>query len=224
MNYGALISEAFRLTWRNRFLWVFGVFLGGGQVFNLLQNANNLGSQGNASVLGDDAALYVSEARQLVLDNLILFLGLAAALVLADIFLSLTAQGALIDGVAALHRGEERNFSSSLGAGLSNFWRVLGFSALLVLIAFGIGLLVILPTMFLLVGTLSATDSSTARIPIFILVVLLMIGVFFLIFIPLGIIVALGMRALVLDREGVFGSFGSGYDLFRQNLGRSLLV
>lgn len=81
-----------------------------------------------------------------------------------------------------------------------------------------------MPTIFLLVGTLSATDSSTARIPIFILVVLLIVGVFFLISIPLGIIVALGMRALVLDREGVFGSFGSGYDLFRRNLGRSLIV
>lgn len=70
MNYGGLIKDAFWITLRNRFLWVFGVFLGGGQVFNLLQNANNLGTQRNASFLGDDAALYVAEARQLVLDNL----------------------------------------------------------------------------------------------------------------------------------------------------------
>ncbi len=74
--------------------------------------------------------------------------------------------------------------------------------------------------MFLLIGTLSAT----ARTPIFVLIILLIVGVFFLISIPLGIIVTLDMCALVLDREGVFGSFGSGYDLFRRNLGRSLLV
>ncbi len=66
---------------------------------------------------------------------------LALLLVLVGIFLSLTAQGALIDGIAALHRGEERNFSSSLGAGLSNFWRVLGFSACWALPALALGFL-----------------------------------------------------------------------------------
>lgn len=224
MNYGEVVRAAFWITLRNRFLWVFGFLLGGGQVFNLLQNANNLSRQGSVSFLGDDAALYVFEARQLVLDNLVLLLGLTAALVLAGIFLSLTAQGALIESVAALHRGEERRFSSSFRAGLSNFWRVLGFSALLVLISIGIGLLVVLPTVFLLVGTLSATESSTAGIAIFTLVVLLIVGVFFLIFIPLGIIVALGLRTLVLDREGVLGSFGSGYGLLVRHPGRVLLV
>ena len=34
MNYGALISEAFWLTWRHRFLWFFGLFAGGGTSFN----------------------------------------------------------------------------------------------------------------------------------------------------------------------------------------------
>lgn len=32
------------------------------------------------------------------------------------------------------------------------------------------------------------------------------------------------LRRIVVDREGVLGSFGSGYRLFRRNLGRSLLV
>jgi len=34
LNYGALISEAFWLAWRHRFLWFFGFFLGSGFAFN----------------------------------------------------------------------------------------------------------------------------------------------------------------------------------------------
>lgn len=125
MNYGELIKDAFWITWRNRFLWIFGFFLGGGQVFDLLQNANNLSQQEAFSFLGYDVPLLVVRTRQLVLDNLVLFLVLAAALVLIGIFLSLIARGALIDGVAVLHRGEERNFSSAFRVGSrtsSGYW------------------------------------------------------------------------------------------------------
>ena len=212
MNYGALISETFWLALRNRFLWVFGFFLGGGQIFNLLQNANNLSRLETLSFLGDDVVSFVSEVRQLVLDNLALVLGFALALVLVGIFLALIAEGALIDGVAALHRGEERSFSSAFQAGLSNFWRVLGFSALFVLIAFVVGIVVVL-TMVVTLLTLSATNSSRAGMALFVLVVLLLVGMFILVFVPLGIIVQLGLRALVVDRGGVFGSFGDGYEM-----------
>ena len=30
MNYGDLIGAAFRITWRNRYLWFFGLFISGG--------------------------------------------------------------------------------------------------------------------------------------------------------------------------------------------------
>ena len=52
MNYGEVIKDAFWITLRNRFLWIFGLLLSGGQVFSLLQNANNLSQQGAFSFLG----------------------------------------------------------------------------------------------------------------------------------------------------------------------------
>ena len=30
MDYGALVSRAWNLTWRHRFLWILGLFAGGG--------------------------------------------------------------------------------------------------------------------------------------------------------------------------------------------------
>src|SRR5438045_9270812 len=43
MDYARLVREAFYLTWRHRFLWVFGLFAGGGTCspnFNMNQNFN----------------------------------------------------------------------------------------------------------------------------------------------------------------------------------------
>jgi hypothetical protein len=43
-------------------------------------------------------------------------------------------------------------------------------------------------------------------------------------FVPLIVVWQLGLREVVLRREGVIGSIGSGYRLFRRNLGKSLLL
>jgi hypothetical protein len=53
-----------------------------------------------------------------------------------------------------------------------------------------------------------------------ILAVLLLI----VIFIPLTIIAQYALRDVVVRRERVLGSVGSGYGLFRRNIGRSLLL
>lgn len=231
MNYETLISEAFWLTLRNRFHWVFGFFLSGGsQIFNLLQNANNLSWQGALSFLGYDVPLLFVQTRQLVLDNLVLFLVMAVLLVLAGVFLSLTSQGALVDSVAALDRGEERNFSSAFRAGLSNLWRVLGFFILLLL-----SFVVVFVPVFFLAGlpvvsivtrnvNFGGGGSPATGIAIAVLAFLLFIGVILLISTLLGIIFSLGLQALVLDREGVFSSFGRGYRLFVRRPGRVLLI
>jgi len=71
-----------------------------------------------------------------VFENLGLLIALLVVFVLVQVFLSAFSLGALIDGVAALHQGEERNFSSASRAGLSNFWRMLGFSILFFVVSF----------------------------------------------------------------------------------------
>ena len=220
MNYGEIISEAFRLTWRNRFLWFFGFFVGGGAFFNIPNGVSNFRGPGRTGPSGDQIGRFVSENVGLI----VALAALAVVLVLVWIFLSLISQGALADGVAALHRGEERRFSSAFRAGLSNFWRVLGFTILLFLISFGIVLLIFLIAALLVFGVFAATYSSGARIAVIILVALLAIGLFIVIFIPLSIIWQLALRALVVDREGVFGSLRDSYGIFRRRLGQSLLV
>ena len=154
-------------------------------------------------------------------------MGIVALVVLLTIvvlFFSLVSQGALAEGVAAVDRGEARRFGSSFRAGLSSFWRVLGYYVLFLLISLGFLLLIALPLVLLSVGVFAATESLGARVGSVVLAALLGISLLIVVFVPLFIIGQFALRRIVVHREGVLGSIGDGYRVFRRNPGSSLLV
>ena len=138
--------------------------------------------------------------------------------------LFLISQGALAESVAALNRGENRRFSSAFGAGVSNFWRVLGYFLLLVLISLGLLLALGIPLALLVTVVFAGTEATGARILTVVLAALVGFVLLLVVFVPLIVVWQLGLREVVLRREGVTGSIGSGYRLFRRNLGKSLLL
>ena len=221
MNYGEIISEAFRLTWRNRFLWFFGFFVGGGGGFSSIPNSvSNFRGPSKTGPSGHQIGRFISENVGLIVALAVLLV----ALVLVWIFLSLVSQAALADGVAALHRGEERRFSSTFRAGLSNFWRVLGFAVLFFIISIAIAFLIFALAALPIIGVLAATNSIGVRIGVIALVALIGVGLLIVIFVLLSIFGRLGLRTLVVGREGIFSSLRSGYSLFLRHPGQGLLV
>ena len=153
--------------------------------------------------------------------------GLAAVVVLALIyfFFYLVSQGALAEGVAAIDRGEERRFGLSFRSGLSNFWRVLGQILLLFLIALALALAVGLPAALVIGALIILPEAPGAGVIIVsVLVGLLAFLLFIVGVVALYIVSEFALRALVVGGEGVTGAIGSGYRLFRENLGRSLLI
>jgi hypothetical protein len=218
MNYGDLLSEAFRLTWRNRFLWFFGFFVGGAS-FNVPSNFG--GQQGAPFEAAPGPVRWISE-------NLALFLTLVIALVvviaLVFIVLAMLSHGALAESVAALHRGESRRFGLAWRAGTANFWRVLWLKGLIFLMALGLALLILLPVGLGMVAVLAATDSTGVRILFIVLLVLVGFLALIFVFLPFAIINQFALRELVVGGRRVLESIGSGFGLFRRNIGRSLLV
>jgi len=89
-----------------------------------------------------------------------------------------------------------------------------------------LGLLVAvgIPVALLVAGTFAATDSTAPRVLVAVVAVLVVVALLIGVFIPLAIVRQFARRQLVVRGEGVLASVGSGYRLFRQNLGRSLLV
>ena len=218
MNYGDLLSEAFRLTWRNRFLWFFGFFVGGAS-FNVPSNFG--GQQGAPFEAAPGPVRWISE-------NLAFFLTLVIALVvviaLVFIVLAMLSHGALAESVAALHRGESHRFGLAWRAGTANFWRVLWLKGLIFLMALGLALLILLPVGLGVVAVLAATDSTGVRVLFVVLLVLVGFLALIFVFLPFAIINQFALRELVVGRRRVLESIGSGFGLFRGNIGRSLLV
>jgi hypothetical protein len=229
VDYGELVKSAFWLSLRNRYLWFFGFFAGGsfsnfGGVPNVPTGGNTFDSDPGDSDFSSALAL---QPGQGIFDNVALLAALAVVgvlIALTFVFFSLVSQGALAESVAALDRGEARRFGSTFRAGVSNFWRVLGYYVLLFLISLGFLLAIGLPLVLLSVGTFVATESMGARIGVVVLAAGVSVLLLIAVFVPLFIIGQFALRGIVVGREGIAGSIGSGYRLFRRNLGRSLLV
>jgi len=138
--------------------------------------------------------------------------------------MAIVSQGALADSVAAIDRGDMRGFGSAFRSGLGNFWRVLGYFVVFILIGIGLLLVIGIPVALVIVGTIAATQAVGARIAVIAVVVILAVLALIVVFVPLSIIGQYALREIVVRRERVLGSLGSGYGIFRRNIGRSLLI
>lgn len=239
MNYGELISDAFRISWRNKFLWFFGFFVAGtgGGSFNVPSNFG--GSGGDPTDFGDpngvpenslqtDLTLAQSSPFGGLPEDFILIAVLAGilALVLFLVFLaiSIISNGGLAESVAAIKRGEERRFGTTWRAGLSNFWRVLGLQIILFLISLGLLIAILIVPGLMFGAVFLLTESVGWRTAVGILAGLLAFALMLLVFLPYWIIGKLALRELVVDRKRILASIGEGYGVLRRNLGRGLLV
>jgi hypothetical protein len=147
-----------------------------------------------------------------------------AFLVILSTALSVLSQAGLIASVAALREGQPGSFSATWRSGMSNFWHMLGLQVVLFLAGVLLFLFTVLPAVLVSLVIFNFSEPGFASVLIIVAVALLTVVFMILLFIPFSIIGALAARSLVLDSGRVFGSLGDGYTLFRNNLGRSILV
>jgi hypothetical protein len=228
MNYGDIIRDAYRITLHNRYLWFFGFFAGGTGT-NFVGNVPSTGGSFNPEEFQRSGAGLSGLTAQVGqgLSETVLIFGIVVVLLLIALFffiLVIISQGALADSVAAIDRGERRRFGTTFRSGLNNFWRVLGYIVVFFLVALGLLVVIAIPVALLIGGTFAATQSTGVRISVAVIVGLLAILLLILVFVPLYIISQYALRDIVVRRERVLGSVGSGYSLFRHNIGSSLLI
>jgi hypothetical protein len=228
LNYGDLIRDAFRITLHNRYLWFFGFFAGGTGT-NFVGNVPSTGGNFNPNEFQRSGAGLSGLTAQVGqgLSETVLIVGIVVVVLLIVLFfiiLAIISQGALADSVAAIDRGEGRQFGTAFRSGLNNFWRVLGYVVVFFLVALGLLVVIAIPVALLIGGTFAATQSTGVRISVAVIVGLLAILLLILVFVPLYIISQYALRDIVVRRERVLGSVGSGYSLFRHNIGSSLLL
>jgi hypothetical protein len=228
MNYGDLIRDAFRITLHNRYLWFFGFFAGGTGT-NFVGNIPSTGANFNPDKFQRSGAGLSGLTAQVGqgLSERVLIFGIVVVVLLIALFfiiLAIISQGALADSVAAIDRGEGRRFGSAFSSGMGNFWRVLGYYVVFFLVGLGLLMVIAIPVALLIGGTFAATQSTGARVSVAVVVGILAFLLLIVVFIPLSIVGQYALRDIVVRRERVLGSVGSGYGHFRHNIGRSLLL
>lgn len=240
-SYGELVRSAFRISWRNKFLWFFGFFVGSGLSSSFNVPSNFGGAPQNQDVPNFDQLFSTLSQTSSQLDtstpltlqagldggSIALIIGavvLALVLVVVLIALVFISQGGLASSVAAIDGGEERRFGETWRAGLSNVLRLILQAILFFLISIAVFILVALVAGLPILLTFLLSESVGLRVAMSIIFGLIGVLLFVAIVIPLTVISQFAVRELVVGRSGAASSIGGAYRLFRRNIGRSLLV
>ncbi len=209
MQYGKIVSTGWSQAWKHKTLWIFGFLIsgaGGGNVSNFTDDFDGLGLGG--------PDMY--QIKNFVAEHLLIiamFALLAFVAFIIWIILSTISTGGLIDAARQLKRGETYSFVKAFKTGASYFWRILGIGLLtfLVIAAFIIFLVLLGVAAFFI-------HVAFGIISILVLLPILIIGMF-----VTSITVAMAERYIVIEDRPVFDSIADGYNLWRSDLGSSVV-
>ncbi len=203
MDYGGLVKRALDIMWKFKYLWIFGFFLefgsGGGGFGNLPEKFQEpIGDFLSRPLLG--ALIF------LVLAGLVIFV--------LFLILYLISQGGLIHCVWRIQAKENPTLRDGWNAGVSNFWRILGISIIMLICIFVVAIVTLAPFVILIIaykllGLLSA---------------IILFPLFLILFATIILIDLYATRTCIIDGKGVFDSIVGGWETLKSNLGKSLIV
>jgi hypothetical protein len=228
MQYSRLVRDAWALTWRHRFLWVFAIFGGaqggGGCSFNYQGGFPGGGADGPQLPGGADVERLAAQAGAWVSAHLglIVAVGLALVLlVLALLIVSFVARGALISSTARVALGEPTTTSEGWAAGRRLAWRYVRLTILLLLIALA-AVVAILAVALLFVAL--AAVSRILAIVLGILAGLALVLGLIVLGIAFSVAIVYAERAIALDDLGARASLRRGVALVRLRTVESLAL
>jgi len=162
--YRNILKQAWELTWRNKYLWWFGIFaalLGNGGEFEIL--FNNAGANPGQvlfpawqRVAGTGvfrSSTLANLGNLLKNDTLNMLIVLVTCLIILAVFIFLVwlvvvSQAALVNNTAAAIKQKKNNFKDGWTSGAMNFWPVLGLNVLVKAVIYALLTAISLPVIF----------------------------------------------------------------------------
>ena len=238
MQYGALLSRAWHIIWRNKIIWLFGFLAalssgGGGGNFNYRFGSSDFSRPGTTGLPPELERLFTrlfSDPTFLItLAVVIILIGLVTALVLA--LLAALGHGAMVDMVREADEAETTSFNTGWRTGLRRMLPtflirfLLGLPTFVIIMA---GFAVFLVSFIPLLSRSGAGDSrgliGGGILGTLLLCFLPALCVGLLLAIPLQVLETLSIRALVLEDRGIWGSIRRGWSILTTNLGDVVVV
>ncbi len=219
MDYGELLNGAWRVVWRHRYLWLLGLFAGGG-------GFAGCGSPGGQNYRYDVPSGSFGGNLE---EHLPLIFGLAALALLVVLVLaviSVAATAGLVTGTDAAYRGAPIRAREAWRQGWSAFWRLLGLWLLVGVVVTAVVLLLVAVVAIPPVVSAVARDGGPSGWAILYAVGAGLVALLVLLVGGVAVSIALqwALRALVLDGAGIVDSLRRSAGLLRSRPGRSLGV
>lgn len=222
--YRNILGRAWKITWRYKYLWFFGLFaalLGNGGEYELLVRGLN-GETGEAIFPAWQSLSQTGIFSSQALDNIgellnndpfsfVMLVGICLAiLVLAGflVWLTVVSQASLVNNAASYLAGKKGDFKSGLRMGINSFWPVFGLNIInkvIILFAFVlIGLPIIL--------TAAKSASASANILYVFAFIIFMAAALSLTF-----VIKYSIAYVVVKEQKFLEAVRSGWRLFVQN-------
>ena len=225
MDFGEVLSRAWKTIWKHKILWIFGILSSCGQ-----SGGGGSGGYSPQSSGGNKWSGEVSPGMQEFFSNMEQFFNqieiwqifaiIAVFIFIMLIFwciamvLSTIGRIGLIQGTVQSEAGAEKlKFGDLFKSGKPYFWRVLGLNFLIGLAAFVLSLFVFAPLAF--VATITFVGLF-CLIPI----ICLLVPVFWLI----SVVIQQANIALVVEDLGIIAAIQRGWSVFRENLSNFIIM
>ncbi len=227
MNFGEILSRAWKIIWKHKVLWIFGILASCGQS----NGGGGGGSSGFQTTGGNGWEGEAPRELQQFFYNLERFfnqiegweiVGIVAGvifvfLLLWLLFLALGTIGriGLIQGTVESDEGAEKiTFGGLFNSGKPFFWRILGLNLLISFAGIALAMVLIIPLVLLTVVTFGV--GLLCLLPLICLLV------------PIGwliqVIIQQANIALVVEDLGIFAAIQRGWDVFRENWGNLIVM
>ena len=226
MDYGAVLSKTWGITWKNKGLWILGILAGcsasgrgsGGQF-----SGGFRGFQFDSSNIDrfefEGVPIEIENFFRGITDEAFLFAIFAMICVflfLALVFLVLgvIGQGGLIAGFSRADEGADVSLGDAFSLGLQSFWKLLGIRFTVWIIGLIIGIVLVVGVIALGIVTLGL--GLICLLPLICLIVPLAFAV--------DSYITLAMVAAVDEDLSVFEAFGRAWQVFKENLGPMIVM
>lgn len=220
-NFGEVLTRAWKITWKYRVLWLFGMLASCGQGGNNSSNARNSYNSGNNQLPSEMTRQLEETTHQMTVwfseNQWVIFVLVAVFLflILLQIFLGTTGTIGLVRGAYHADGGAETlSFGPLFRESLGYFWRMIGLGLVIWLPFF---LLFFGSLILMLFATISGVDSRAMGSAM----VLFLVGFcccMFPVMILLSMYYAQAERALLIDDLGIFAAIQRGWKVFTGNL------
>ena len=226
MDYGKIVSDGWKITWENKYLWVLG--------FLAALTSSRTNSSSNYSNSFDPETF---DPEQLALLGGAMVAVICFAMVVGLILwvVGIVARGGLITAVYKISNGKQMTLGQALSAGTERIWTLLGMNILLAIPAiifiaaiFGFVAFTFAGAGFAAIqqgpgGSANFDEAFGAGIGLGFVFIMLLCCVFVIVSILLSFINAFAYRGIMIHKMGVMQSLSHSWDLLKQN-GSEVLI